>query len=105
MHLTRKLKHTCILPTTKTSRWLTLPGLPTQEPIDGDLASRVFSLLQVVDSGVHAQRVGQTSRQRLDIAILGFFQNFRKVYVGEQVMHCSKVRLSPQASPLAAHSP
>jgi hypothetical protein len=31
------------------------------------------------------------SRQRLDLAILGFFQNFRKVYVGEQVMHSSKV--------------
>ena len=48
--------------------------------------------LQVVDSGYHTQRYGEQSRQRLDIAILGFFQNFRKVYVGEQVMHASKVR-------------
>jgi hypothetical protein len=64
-----------------------------QEPIDGDLAARVFGLLQVVDTGAHAARVGEHSRQRLDIALLGFFQNFRKVYIGEQVMHCSKVRL------------
>ena len=63
-----------------------------QETIDGDLAARVFGLLQVVDTGTHAQRYGEHSRQRLDIAILGFFQGFRKVYIGEQVMHASKVR-------------
>jgi len=66
--------------------------LTTQETIDGDLAARVFGLLQVVDTGAHAQRYGEHSRQRLDIAILGFFQGFRKVYIGEQVMHASKVR-------------
>ena len=32
-----------------------------------------------------------TPRQRLDIALLHFFQHFRKVYVGEVVMHASKV--------------
>jgi exportin-7 len=32
-----------------------------------------------------------TSRQRLDIALLHFFQHFRKVYVGEVVMHATKV--------------
>jgi len=63
-----------------------------QETIDGDLAARVFGLLQAVDTGAHAQRYGEHSRQRLDIAILGFFQGFRKVYIGEQVMHASKVR-------------
>lgn len=68
-----------------------------QEPIDGDLAARVFGLLQVVDTGAHAARVGEHTRQRLDIALLGFFQNFRKVYIGEQVMHCSKVRLGSNA--------
>lgn len=70
-----------------------------QEPIDGDLAARVFGLLQVVDTGTHAQRVGEHSRQRLEIALLGFFQNFRKVYVGEQVMHCSKVRAAATRDP------
>ena len=31
------------------------------------------------------RRYGEHSRQRLDLALLSFFQNFRKVYVGEQV--------------------
>ena len=39
----------------------------------------------------HATRYDQESRQRLDIALLAVFQGFRKVYVGEQVMHSSKV--------------
>lgn len=69
-----------------------------QETIDGDLAVRVFGLLQMVDSGFHQTRYGERSRQRLDIAILSFFQSFRKVYVGEQVMHSSKV-----SCPLASH--
>lgn len=28
------------------------------------------------------RRYGEHSRQRLDLAVLGFFQNFRKVYIG-----------------------
>jgi hypothetical protein len=50
---------------------------------------------------VHAARVGEHTRQRLDIALLGFFQNFRKVYIGEQVMHCSKVRLWQRCNGMA----
>ncbi|KAL3148536.1 hypothetical protein ABBQ38_013973 [Trebouxia sp. C0009 RCD-2024] len=63
----------------------------SQETIDGDLAARAFGLLQFVDSGYHATRYDQISRQRLDIALLTVFQGFRKVYIGEQVMHSSKV--------------
>eukprot|EP00891_Asterochloris_glomerata_P007395 jgi/Astpho2/7395/fgenesh1_pm.00114_%23_12_t len=63
----------------------------SQEVIDGALSARIFSLLHVIDTGIHAQRYGERSRQRLDLAILGFFQSFRRVYVGEQVMHSSKV--------------
>lgn len=37
------------------------------------------------------QRYGELSKQRLDRAILTFFQNFRKSYVGDQAMHSSKV--------------
>lgn len=37
------------------------------------------------------RRYGEKSRQRLDVALLHFFQCFRKVYIGEQVMHSSKV--------------
>ncbi|CAK0751589.1 hypothetical protein CVIRNUC_002079 [Coccomyxa viridis] len=63
----------------------------SQETTDGDLAVRVFGLLPVVDSGFHQQRYGERSRQRLDLAILSLFQSFRKIYIGEQVMHSSKV--------------
>ena len=38
-----------------------------------------------------SQRYSETSKQRLDRAILTFFQNFRKAYVGDQAMHSSKV--------------
>lgn len=66
-------------------------GADAQEQLDGDLAARVFVLLRSCDTGSHAARGGQHSRQRLDLAILTFFQNFRKIYVGEQVVHSSKV--------------
>ena len=58
-----------------------------QESLDGDLAYRVFQLIQVMDAGFHSTRYGAESRQRLDLATLNFFGNFRKVYVGEQAMH------------------
>ena len=61
-----------------------------QEIIDGELAARVFQLIQVTDTGSHLQRYSQSSKQRLDLAILAFFQNFRRVYVGDQAMHSSK---------------
>ena len=66
-----------------------------QEAIDGDLAVRVLGLLPVVDSGFHQGRYGERSRQRLDLAILSLFQSFRKIYIGEQVMHSSKVSIHP----------
>lgn len=66
-------------------------GADAHEQTDGDLASRVFALVAMSDSPPHAGRYGEHSRQRLDLAILSFFQNFRKVYVGEQVVHSSKV--------------
>eukprot|EP00898_Chlorokybus_atmophyticus_P001655 jgi/Chlat1/2490/Chrsp175S02362 len=76
----------------------------SQEVIDGELASRVFQLIQVTDTGIHSQRYAERSKQRLDISILSFFQNFRKIYVGEQAMHSSKVytRLSERLG-LADH--
>ncbi|GBG80488.1 hypothetical protein CBR_g30950 [Chara braunii] len=62
----------------------------SQEVLDAELASRVFQLIQVTDTGLHSQRYHEKSKQRLDAAILSFFQNFRKAYVGEQAMHSSK---------------
>ena len=62
-----------------------------QETIDGNLAARAFGLLQVLDSPAMQSRRSERSRQRLDLALLSFLQNFRKVYIGEHVMHASKV--------------
>ncbi|KAJ7517501.1 hypothetical protein O6H91_21G026900 [Diphasiastrum complanatum] len=61
-----------------------------QEAIDGELTARVFQLVQVTDTGSHIQRCSERSKQRLDFAILSFFQNFRRVYVGDQAIHSSK---------------
>lgn len=62
-----------------------------QEPLDGQLSARVFGLLRVMDQGAHVTRYARPSRQRLDAAVMLFFQSFRKVYVGEQAMTSSKV--------------
>ncbi|KAL1561845.1 exportin-7-like isoform X2 [Salvia divinorum] len=63
----------------------------SQEVIDAELAARVLQLVNVADSGLHNQRYSELSKQRLDRAILTFFQNFRKSYVGDQAMHSSKM--------------
>lgn len=70
---------------------LTTGSTDAQELLDGELAARALSVLSVADSPFNQQRYGEESRQRLDIAVLTFFQHFRKVYVGEVVMHSSKV--------------
>ncbi|KAL7120312.1 hypothetical protein ACP275_02G115800 [Erythranthe tilingii] len=62
----------------------------SQEVIDAELSARVLRLVNAADSGLHSQRYGELSKQRLDRAILTFFQNFRKSYVGDQAMHSSK---------------
>ncbi|KAK6934030.1 hypothetical protein RJ641_036924, partial [Dillenia turbinata] len=62
----------------------------SQEVIDAELSARVLQLINVTDSGLHSQRYGELSKQRLDRAILIFFQNFRKSYVGDQAMYSSK---------------
>lgn len=58
---------------------LTTGSTESQEVMDGELAARVLSLLKAADSQFHLARYGDTSRQRLDIALLTFFQHFRKV--------------------------
>ncbi|XP_077248975.1 ARM repeat superfamily protein isoform X2 [Tasmannia lanceolata] len=63
----------------------------SQEIVDAELAARVFQLINVTDSGFHTQRYANISKQRLDRAIIAFFQNFRKSYVGDQAMHSNKL--------------
>ncbi|XP_031377633.1 exportin-7 isoform X1 [Punica granatum] len=65
-------------------------SMETQEALDAELSARVLQLINVTDTGLHSQRYGELSKQRLDRAILTFFQNFRKSYVGDQAMHSSK---------------
>lgn len=69
-----------------------LSGLSTEshETRDAELSARVLRLINVTDSGLHSQRYGEVTKQRLDRAILVFFQHFRKSYVGDQAMHSSK---------------
>ncbi|CAJ1972962.1 unnamed protein product [Sphenostylis stenocarpa] len=65
-------------------------SLESQEVLDAELSARVLQLINVTDSGIHSQRYGEISKQRLDRAVLTFFQNFRKSYVGDQAIHSSK---------------
>lgn len=72
-------------------RQTTCCSTESQELIDAELAARVLQLINITDSGLHSQRYGEISKQRLDRAILTFFQNFRKSYVGDLAMHSSKL--------------
>ena len=72
-------------------RLLSSSSAESQEALDGDLAARVFALASAADGARAGPRAGAPSRARLDLALLAFFQAFRKVYVGEQVMHSSRV--------------
>uniref|UniRef100_A0A7N2R2Q7 Importin N-terminal domain-containing protein n=1 Tax=Quercus lobata TaxID=97700 RepID=A0A7N2R2Q7_QUELO len=65
-------------------------SVESQEVFDAELSARVLQLINVTDSGLHGQRYSEVSKQRLDRAILTFFQHFRKSYVGDQAMHSSK---------------
>lgn len=73
----------------------------SHEAVDGELALRVFQLIRLMEAPGHAGRTAEP-RQRLELAVLGFFQNFRKVYVGEQAMHSSRVYV-PLSERLGLH--
>ncbi|KAF8687195.1 hypothetical protein HU200_042862 [Digitaria exilis] len=62
----------------------------SQELIDAELSARVLQLIRMTDTGAHTQRYRESSKQRLDRAILIFVQNFRRSYVGDQAIHSSK---------------
>ncbi|KAL9265012.1 Exportin-7-B-like protein [Drosera capensis] len=62
----------------------------SQEVIDAELSARVLQLINVTDSGLHSQRYAKVGKQRLDRAVLTFFQNFRKSYVGDHAINSSK---------------
>ncbi|CAK9199269.1 unnamed protein product [Sphagnum troendelagicum] len=50
----------------------------SQEVIDGELAARIFQLIQVTDTGSHVQRYLQHSKQQLDLASSHFSRTFEE---------------------------
>ena len=71
----------------------------TQQLVDGDLTCAVLQLLPLLDSPEYVrERSGEQSNVQLDLAVLFFLQQFRKVYVGDQATSSSKAR-SPHISP------
>uniref|UniRef100_A0A0R0K1H7 Importin N-terminal domain-containing protein n=1 Tax=Glycine max TaxID=3847 RepID=A0A0R0K1H7_SOYBN len=78
-------------------------SVESQEVLDAELSARVLQLINVTDSGIHSQRYGEISKQRLDRAILTFFQHFRKSYVGDQAIHSSKQLYSRLSELLGLH--
>ncbi|XP_073525955.1 exportin-7-B-like [Phyllobates terribilis] len=73
------------------------PSVELQQTIDAELSARVFQLINAMDSGVHSQRYSEQSKQRLDLAVLSYFESLKRSYIGDDAMHASKqfyVRLS-----------
>ena len=55
----------------------------TQQLVDGDLTCAVLQLLPLLDSPEYVrERSGQSSNVQLDLALLFFLQQFRKVWLG-----------------------
>lgn len=56
------------------------------DAMDGELVCRVLQLMNLTDS-----RLPQGGCEKLELAMLSFFEQFRKIYVGDQVQKNSKV--------------
>ncbi|CAG9836006.1 unnamed protein product [Diabrotica balteata] len=56
------------------------------DTMDGELVCRVLQLMNLTDS-----RLVQGGCEKLELAMLSFFEAFRKIYVGDQVQKNSKV--------------
>lgn len=56
------------------------------DAMDGELVCRVLQLMNLTDSGL-----AQGGCEKLELAMLSFFEQFRKIYVGDQIQKNSKV--------------
>ncbi|KAK6635129.1 Exportin 7 [Polyplax serrata] len=56
------------------------------DAMDGELVCRVLQLMTLTDS-----RLAQGGCEKLEQAMLSFFEHFRKIYVGDQIQKNSKV--------------
>lgn len=54
---------------------------------------RVLQLMNLTDS-----RLAQAGNERLELAMLSFFEQFRKIYIGDQVQKSSKVNESNRST-------
>ncbi|PFX28448.1 Exportin-7 [Stylophora pistillata] len=55
------------------------------DALDGELVCRVLQLMNLTDS-----QLSQRGSEKLELAILSFFEQFRKMYVGDQAQKTSK---------------
>ena len=62
------------------------------ELLDGELSSRIFQLMKFMDARLAQLGAAQCS-ERLELGLLFFFQQFRKVYIGETALQASRVYL------------
>ena len=62
---------------------------------DGELVVRVLQLMQFINTRLEQQQQLQVNvcscSEKLDLAILNFFEQFRKIFIGDQVQKSSKV--------------
>merc|ERR1711976_52284 len=56
------------------------------DAMDGELVCRVLQLMNLTDA-----RLSQGGCEKLELALLSFFEQFRKIYVGDQIQKTSKV--------------
>jgi exportin-7 len=57
---------------------------------DGELVVRVLQLMNFINSRLE-QTNGHVACEKLDLAVLNFFEQFRKIFIGDQVQKGSKV--------------
>lgn len=53
--------------------------------MDGEMVVRVLQLMNLTDS-----RLPQSGCEKLELSFLNFFEQFRKIYIGEQVSQLPK---------------
>ncbi|KFM69942.1 Exportin-7, partial [Stegodyphus mimosarum] len=56
------------------------------DTMDGELICRVLQLMNLTDN-----RISQGGCEKLELAMIYFFEQFRKIYVGDQIQRTSKV--------------
>mmetsp|Transcript_3867 Transcript_3867/g.5404 ORF Transcript_3867/g.5404 Transcript_3867/m.5404 type:complete len:1062 (+) Transcript_3867:120-3305(+) len=61
------------------------------DSIDADLSSRVFQLITIHDSRINQKSCESNTTVKLELAFLGFLEEFRKAYVGDQSKSSAKI--------------